>query len=162
MKYYSGVGSRKTPNHIVQIMVQIAHILQSRGYILRSGGADGADRAFEIGAADKADIFYANQATQAAADIAKQFHPAWNRCSQYARKLHARNAFQVLGINLNTPSKFLICWTPDGCESHAERSIKTGGTGTAISGHYNVPVFNLANTASLERITTNLLQGVVT
>lgn len=161
MKYYSGVGSRQTPQDILALIENIAVVLAQRNFTLRSGGAYGADKAFEIGAGMDADIFYADQATQAAADIAKQFHPAWHRCSNYARKLHARNAFQVLGINLDTPSKFLICWTPDGCEYHANRSIKTGGTGTAISiaNHYNVPVFNLANETSRTRICTKILNG---
>jgi hypothetical protein len=140
-------------------MTQISHVLQSRGFILRSGGADGADKAFEVGAGDDKEIYLAFHATSEAMAIAKQFHGAWNRCSEYARKLHGRNAFQVLGRDLSTPSQFLICWTPDGCECHAYRSIKTGGTGTAISiaDHYNVPVFNLANAESLAIVKETLL-----
>jgi len=100
------------------------------------------------------EIYLAKDATAKAMEIAEKFHPAWNRCSSYAKKLHARNAFQVLGRNLNKPSSFLICWTPDGCISHKTRSIKTGGTGTAISiaDHYNVPVFNLNRPDHIRRV----------
>jgi hypothetical protein len=145
--YYTGVGARKTPNNILAFMTKIAEKLATVDHVLRSGGAAGADSAFERGAGTFKQIFHANQATQQAMDIAAYFHPAWNSCSPFVKKLHGRNAFQVLGINLNDPSKFLICWTPGG-------GI-VGGTGTAISiaEYYKVPVYNLAIAAHLELFT---------
>ncbi len=153
-KFYTGVGSRRTPTDILAMMRKIAKKLAKNGYTLRSGGAKGADSAFESGASGSCEIYYASDANQAAMDIAAQFHPAWNRCSEYARKLHGRNAFQVLGRNLNSPSKFLICWTSDGCQSHHSRTIRTGGTGTAISiaSAYQVEIFNLNNQVSYRRL----------
>ena len=153
MKYYTGVGSRKTPSEILDIMSKMARKLDLAGWTLRSGGALGADRAFEAGAMNK-QIFFANQATAPAMEIAGRLHPAWHRCGEYARKLHGRNSFQVLGPDLQTPSKFLVCWTPDGCESHSSRQFQTGGTGTAISiaSVSGIQIFNLANRASLQRI----------
>lgn len=144
--YYTGVGSRKVPQDIARLMTRSAIKIDLMGGTLRSGGAPGSDLAFETGATSK-EIFRAKDATPEAMGIAAEFHPAWNRCSDYAKRLHGRNAFQVLGRKLCDPSKFLICWTPDGCESHAERSIETGGTGTAISiaDNYGVPVINLFN-----------------
>ena len=152
-KYYTGVGSRNTPVDILSLMSAISKRLAGLGWTLRSGGAAGADTAFE-GGTSRADIFYEEYANMAAMEIASKFHPAWNRCNEYVRKLHARNAFQVLGFDLDTPSKFLVCWTPDGCISHATRSIQTGGTGTAISiaDHYGVKVFNLARPEHLKRL----------
>ena len=38
MKYYAGIGSRKTPKEILDLMSVIGEYLQSKGYILRSGG----------------------------------------------------------------------------------------------------------------------------
>jgi len=147
MKYYTGVGSRKTPENILNMMTLIARFLEQKGYILRSGGAQGADKAFEEGVTDpnNKEIYYAAQASPAAMDIAARFHPAWHKCSPYAQKLHGRNSFQVLGFDLNTPSEFLICWTPDGCTQHIGRSFQTGGTGTAISiaDHYGTRIVNL-------------------
>jgi hypothetical protein len=153
-KYYTGVGSRATPQHILQIMTAVAAKLMASDWILRSGGADGADSAFEAGAGDYKHIFYANDATSAAMDIAAKFHPAWNRCSAFAKRLHGRNSFQVLGENLDAPSSMLICWTRDGAYSNNMRSISTGGTGTAISiaDHYRVQIFNLAQAAHLARV----------
>ena len=134
--FYTGVGSRKTPVEILHLMQLIARKAAQSGYILRSGGVDGADKAFEQGCDSvngQKEIYYANQATEQAMEIAAKFHPAWGACSAYAKKLHGRNSFQVLGINLNLPSDRLICWTPDGCITHAQRTRATGGTGTAIS-----------------------------
>ena len=49
MKYYTGIGSRTTPEHILKLMTKIGKYLALNGYVLRSGGANGADTAFEIG-----------------------------------------------------------------------------------------------------------------
>jgi len=155
--FYTGVGSRITPEWVLDKMTLIAMRLSKAGYILRSGGAKGADKAFERGSALH-EIYYASDATDAAAAIAGGLHPAWDCCSQWAKRLHARNAFQVLGRELDNPSKFLICWTPDGCEKHADRTSGSGGTGTAISiaSEHGVPVFNLENQASLNRLNSYL------
>jgi hypothetical protein len=147
MQHYTGVGSRNTPAEILQLITRIAKQLSALNYMLRSGGADGADRAFESGANGLCRIFYAQHATAEAMELASKFHPAWERCGTFAKRLHGRNSLQVLGPNLNEPSEFLICWTPDGCISHQKRRINTGGTGTAISiaNAYNIPIHNLGN-----------------
>jgi len=155
MKWYTGVGSRKTPLVILQIMRDLAFKLDKSGYVLRSGGADGADSAFASGT-DHSAIFRPSHVKPNSPPyaIAKAFHPAWERCGDYVRKLHARNAFQVLGYDLVTPSDFLVCWTPDGACTHQERSIKTGGTGTAISIAHanNIKVFNMARPDHADRV----------
>ncbi len=153
--WYTGVGSRNTPQYILELMTAIAIKMQFLGYVLRSGGAKGADSAFEQGASNLKEIYYARDCTPQAMEIAGRFHPAWHAMrkdgitpvvSDFARKLHGRNSFQVLGRNLDYPSNYCICWTPDGATTHMERSQRTGGTGTAISiaDAYNVPVVNLA------------------
>jgi hypothetical protein len=49
---YAGIGARKTPEEVLQVMERAGRILGSRGYTLRSGHAAGADMAFERGALD--------------------------------------------------------------------------------------------------------------
>lgn len=49
MKYYTGVGSRETPEHILKFIEDVAYWLAGRGYTGRSGSAAGADTAFEQG-----------------------------------------------------------------------------------------------------------------
>ncbi len=149
---YCGVGSREAPVNILAKMREIAKYLAQHNWILRSGGADGADTAFESGCDEisgEKEIFlpwkgFNNSTsnlytiTQAAFDLAGTIHPAWDKCSQGAKKLHARNCFQVLGENLNDPVNLLICWTKNGKE--------IGGTATAIkiAKKHNIRIINLA------------------
>ena len=156
MNYYTGIGSRRTPIEISVLMTKIALKLSNTGlWTVRSGGAAGADAAFEIGTALSGliEIYRPKHATPEALKMAESVHPAWNRCSDYAKQLHARNCFQVLGPSLDSPSKYVICWTPDGAEHRHETSINTGGTGQAIriASLYKVPVFNMANSARLNK-----------
>jgi hypothetical protein len=143
MRFYTGVGSRKTPEAILAVMTKLAAALNGQQWRLRSGGAIGADSAFEKGASGNSDIYLAKDATNQAIRIAAKTHPAWHRCNNYVRQLHGRNVLQVLGTDLSTPSGMLICWT-DGAQI-------VGGTGTAIrlAIKYGVPVRNLADKAVL-------------
>lgn len=160
--FYTGVGSRQTPQAIQGGMAYVAQLLSNMGWVLRSGGAIGADKAFQTGAkASLAEIYrplgeqrYPTELWEQAMQIAASTHPAWNHCSDYAKALHTRNVFQVLGGDLNTPSRFVLCWTPDGAEYTRETSRATGGTGTAIriADMYGVPVFNLANQTVIDRM----------
>lgn len=148
LRYYTGVGSRKTPREILLLMIKIAEYAAHRNWVLRSGHAENADQAFEEGCDNvcgRKEIYLAKGCTAASMELAAKFHPKWDRCGEFARKLHGRNSFQVLGPNLNLPSRVLVCWTSDGCCSHKTRSIATGGTGTAISiaDMYNVKIYNL-------------------
>ena len=45
-KFYTGVGSRETPSEVLQVMTDLAYALASEDWVMRSGGADGADTAF--------------------------------------------------------------------------------------------------------------------
>lgn len=144
------------------------------GWTLRSGGADGADKAFEDGCDDatgKKEIFLPwkgfnkNSSTlypppDGAMRIAEEIHPAWKALREPARKLVARNMQQVLGKELTSGVKFVICWTKDGCESYKTYSIRTGGTGTAISlaSLNNIPIFNLKNKYAHERALNMLIE----
>ncbi len=159
MKYYAGIGSRETPDDVLELMKHLASELANAGYTLRSGGADGADTAFEVGckeAKGNMEIFLPwkgfNKNPSPHYDIpkdaytlAQKFHPAWFRLSPAAQKLMARNIQQVLGKDLNTPSLFVICYTKDGCINEKTRTKETGGTGQAIAlaSSLDIPVFNL-------------------
>lgn len=158
MPYFTGVGSRGASPEILEKMVEIGKYLASRGYVLRSGGANGADMAFEQGCdLDNGvkEIFLPwknfnknlsplfldafDTAIQSHAyTIAKAIHPNWEACGPISKKFHSRNIFQVLGKDLLTPSEFVVCWTPNG--------KIVGGTATAINlalGR-NIKVINLA------------------
>ncbi len=148
-RFYAGIGSRETPSQTLSLMTEVAGLLENKGFTLRSGGADGADAAFERGVSRKENKeiylpwrgFNHNPSTlynptPSALKMASLFHPAWDRCSQGAQKLHARNCHQVLGLDLQTPSLFILCWTKDG--------KLAGGTAQAmrIAQHHRIPIIN--------------------
>jgi hypothetical protein len=146
LESYTGFGSRRTPCHRFPLLREIASELEALGYVLRSGGADGADIAFESGvkSLDAKQIFYPDGSVPCAAfDLAEQHHPAWSRCSAYARRCHARNCMQVLGAELNDPSAFGVCWTPGARE--------VGGSAQAmrIARAFDVQVYNVADEKQL-------------
>jgi len=148
-KIYSGIGSRKTPSDVLELMIGIARKLDLLGYVLRTGDASGADESFRNATSNK-EVFCAMDATPEAMDFTSKFHPHWKNLKEYNRKLHGRNAQIILGMDLELPSDFVICWTPDGSFS--------GGTGQGlrICNFLNIPIFNLALEASRIRLETFL------
>lgn len=187
--YYTGVGSRKTPKEIQKMMREASFMLAKRGWCLRSGGADGADLAFQHGVAayviaeeienphEVADIYipwegfnhhYSSEAGiivcpgkwgnwPEAEKIAARVHPAWHAVKKdgspvmerSVKALHTRNVYQVLGDNLDQPSKFLLCWAP------VDRwGVPKGGTRTAwvVAEQSGVECFNLFHESVHQRI----------
>ena len=154
MVYYAGIGSRETPDHCLAMMKDVGKKLAKMGLVLRSGGADGADLAFENGCnlvngkkeimlpwagfnnSDSKIYHYPKEAY----DIAYQFHPYLQNCKQSIVKLMARNSCQVLGMDLKTHSSFIVCY----CLKNKKGEYQ-GGTGQAlrIAEHYNIPIFNM-------------------
>lgn len=160
-KYYAGIGSRETPEHIQIIMTEIGEILERRKFILRTGYAIGADQAFgknvtprnkEIYNTDDCYIkgekqSYTKYDLDFAETMVKEYHPVPNSLKGSARQLIARNTFQIFGLGkINTNSAFVICYTQDGAESNVT-SVDTGGTGQAIriAHDYGIPIYNLKN-----------------
>jgi hypothetical protein len=161
MKYYTGIGSRETPKEILKLMVNLGDGLYGQGYTLRSGGAPGADQAFEWGAArhlpanDVAEIYLPwasfcegqrskivaarKEPQDEAYEIAAKYHPRWKYLKFGAKKLHARNVHQIFGYDVNEPefSSFVVCWTKGGKGG--------GGTGQAlrIAKDYDIPIYDL-------------------
>jgi len=88
-----------------------------------------------------------------AESLSSRFHPGWNYLSEPARKLMSRNAMQVLTKSLDSPVRFVMCYTGDGARITSETSGKTGGTGQAIriANEYGVNVTNLGNKSDYEK-----------
>jgi hypothetical protein len=151
-RFYAGIGSRDTPGPVILTMMHIAAGMAERGFILRSGGAQGADRAFAEAVEDNptTEIYLpwngfngcyggiVMPSTEWSRQLVGAFHPNPAALSQGAFKLMERNAYQVLGPTPDAVrSEFIVCWTKDGGPS--------GGTGQAlrIARYYDIPVFNL-------------------
>lgn len=147
MKIYAGIGSRKTPKFFCDLMTELAVELDSAGWILSSGGARGADQAFMRGSKN-CHLWLPHQGSNGfqtdlqilpeAYEMAERFyHLDWDDLGDFGQAAMARNCHIVLGADLDTPVKFIICWTPEG-------KIR-GGTGQAlrIAKAYRIPVLNL-------------------
>ncbi len=177
MRAYAGIGSRETPSDILGEMALFGKTLANL-MILRSGAAPGADEAFETGCKSsdgRREIFlpwkgfqkndsHLYGVDQRASDIAATVHPHFQYMKRPVKLLIARNMHQILGVDLDRPVEFVICWTKDGCENHETYTpTKTGGTGSAIAlaSKLDIPVYNLYNPNRLidayehvQRITT--------
>jgi hypothetical protein len=155
LKFYAGIGSRTSPPETLKLMTEIAIVLHNKQYILRSGGAEGADTAFAKGAGltPYVVIFRPRDTYRnpAAIELAAKFHPAWDQCNDYARQCHGRNAMIILGLELDNPVQFVVCWTPP--------DIPYGGTklGMRIAEAHNIPVYNLALAGDQARLGTEQL-----
>lgn len=175
-KCYTLIGSRETPDDILELMEEIAVKLNSQGWVVRSGGADGADTCAEqqhayedwrmeiylpwngfngrsnlkLGYIDSARL----ETYGTAQGIAEDLHPNWEACSRGARALHTRNVFQIMGKDLDKNSKFVICWAiPTG-----DGQFVKGGTGQAVrlAITLGIPIFNLYHEEVVERLTKYL------
>lgn len=155
-KYYAGIGSRRTPVSLMTTIQNITLEMNKYNYVLRSGGAEGADTFFEQHAKQK-EIYlpwkgFNNNSSdlhgvsEEALKMAEKYHPSWNSLSDGAKKLMARNCYQVLGKDLSKPVNLIICYTTDGMSS--------GGTGQAlrIAESLNIPIFNLYYTDCVQNL----------
>lgn len=176
---YTGIGSRQTPDSILALMEEMGYCLAKKGLILRSGGADGADHAFEKGvrqANGAAEIFipwatYSKEKDHhdkyimpfTDQDITDQAFrrimtliPYWDNLRRPIKLLHGRNVFQILGRRLNDPSDFVICYAkPTG-----KKKKPKGGTGVtvALGEQCGVEIINLAMPKDLKRFKKALNQ----
>lgn len=77
----------------------------------------------------------------------------WMPMRQGAKYLHTRNVYQLLGQDLNTPSRFVLCWAEPKCADRRTEEVK-GGTGTAVKlGIDNgVEIINLYHQDNLDRV----------
>jgi Trp operon repressor len=159
---YAGIGSRETPQEVLELMTKAAKYLESLGYTLRSGRAPGADAAFEKGVTSKKEIFLGSVKTgERELKIAEEIHPAWNvmldstrkkaiakgndpeRSASFVANLMARNTNQIFGKNLDTPVDFVLFYAKE----TADPLRPAGGTGQAVemARRKGIPTINMAD-----------------
>jgi hypothetical protein len=148
-------------------MEELAARLARRGWLLRTGISPGADQAFFRGAragAGRVELYLPWPGFEADAwadaqgpevcvlmapsaeahELAARFHPRWQALAPRERQLLARDAHEVLGADLASPSSFVVCWTAEA--SLDGKGVYADGTGQAlrIAHGYGIPIFNLA------------------
>ena len=150
-------------------MTYIATSYEYKGKVLRSGGADGADTAFQRGVRDPSKrqiflpwdgfnglkhcpengIFYWKYLTghKLAAETVRRYHPAPDRLSAGGFSLMARNAMQILGPTMDDPVELVVCYAP-----LDKKGNPKGGTSQAIriAQDHGIQVKNLADESVLE------------
>lgn len=153
---YSGIGSRKTPANILKRMTQTAKQLESMGYLLRTGGAVGADFAFAAGCTNKQIFLPKNgynclqqteqniivsdpEIIKKATEILKQVYPRYDSVSELTKKLQIRNVYILLGEHLDKPSDFVCYWAEE------VNGKPVGGTSIAlkICDLFNIPTIKI-------------------
>ncbi len=157
MKSFAGIGSRETPQECLEILRDACEYLANKGYILRSGGADGADSWCEKGCDlangekeiylpwkgfnyNNSNLYLENLKNyEQAKEIAAKYHPAWGRLRESVKLLMGRNCHQILGKSLDNPVKFVLCYCV------VKNGEFMGGTGQACrhAKDLNIPIFNL-------------------
>lgn len=153
MKYITIIGSRNTPENICNFITEIAKEFAQEGWTVRSGGANGADLAGELGVnlvGGKKEIYlpwvkFNKNTSELVAPGFENWEEALHILSSVYTdnapksiiKLHGRNVYQVLGRDLKTPSEVVLCFTEGG--------KIVGGTATAINLALknNIPVINI-------------------
>lgn len=157
MKTYAGIGNKKTPENIINIIKIVAILLSHDKYVCATGACTGADQAFaegtimangfvhlhvpwesyEIGWRSKLKghirTFVLKDDDVEAYNTVAIFHPAYHKLSPSVKALHARS------YNIVKNASFMVCWTEDG--------QVTGGTGQAIkiATYFHLPIYNLGN-----------------
>ena len=174
-KIFAGIGSRKTPPEVCEIFAILSSQLCSKGWTLRSGRAEGADKSFEYGARGvrgSCEIYLPNKHKHTSIEqitrehpepwdqtryidevtgcvlgckvIARLLHPNGKNLSPEVLELHARNTYQILGQDLNTP----VMWLYAGLRAGGRGE---GGTGQALrlAKMLNIPIidYGVYNTA---------------
>src|SRR5688572_5678480 len=116
--YYAGIGAHQNvPDKILNQMSDIAFRFSRMDWILRSGGAQQCDLAFEtgLGLLGRKEIYLAGDASPRAYEIARTFvRGEWDDRGSYAQDLLARNVHQMLGRDLDRPSRIAVCYTSNG------------------------------------------------
>lgn len=178
VQVYAGIGPRKTPPDVFNVMVELGRLLCARGWTLRTGGAEGADTAFLNGCLlwEPRDELYlpepgynGHQASAAVlarpmpsayAIAAKYNQTWWANHTERAKALHARNAHIILGRHLIDPVRMVVTWTRDGSNDGVGRSGGTAAALRIVAGEApDALIFNLARPEHMERINRFINDG---
>lgn len=167
---YAGIGARATPPDILSVMRGIARVLAKDGFLCQTGAAKGADQAFAEGALcgggevalmlpwDSYEQEWINNlvgsfSVRVLANTDKlaymsvnEHHPSFERLSQGAKRLHARNWLILQDI------KFVICWTPGG------KGQGGTGQGIRIARQAGAEIHDLGNPSVLKHFIDKLIE----
>ena len=151
--FYAGIGSRKTPQACLDMMTKIGRVCVKKGLTLRSGGAVGADQAFEKGcdleegtkeiwSPKSQKIIEHEWAIKEAVSVCWEYPLL--KMKPYTQSLIIRNMYQILGYDREEirPVDFVVFY----CEGDPlMQGNISGGTRYAVrlAHKYKIPHYNL-------------------
>lgn len=165
--YYAGVGQRKNlPDGVFDAMKDVSKRLRNMGWVLRSGGAEGSDTAFQIGAGKDSIVYTSTkqekeklkhaygfvmgldemtdaQVSEARASVMR-LHPKHGKgLDEYATGKMARNYWQVVGTDGTMDSAFVACY--------ADQNSRGTWQTIRLAKERGIPVFNAAEYEDIEQ-----------
>lgn len=163
-KAYAALSNKNAPEEVVETMRRLVHKLNDEGYTLRTAGNEGPEESLEAqteqkevhipwkGFNNRESRF--NRNDNNAIEIVQAFHPTFASLKPAVQAIIARSAHVILGKDLRSPVRFLVCWSEDGLENAKDRSIKSGymGMPVAVANSLSIPVFNLKNADATTRL----------
>ena len=175
-KYITIIGSRIITDEEYYTLKNLASTLHGMGYVLRSGGADGADstishllnievyipwNGFNNLYHNGKTVFELSKLPNQ--DLAKsrimKIHPAPQKLTQGALKLHTRNIYQVIGFRgIDGVKSEMVIY----CADEGNDFLPKGGTRTAIAyaKQLNIPVYNIRNGANAQKIVKAAMEAI--
>lgn len=178
-RVYAGVGSRRAPPEVLQLIEAIAGARAREGWTLRTGGSPGCDQAFLRGALAArgavelylpwrgfaraawrggAAVAVSPQPSPLAHALAAELHPRWEELPAREHALLARDCEEVLGADLSAPAAELLCWTADGSLDGAGLFEDRTGQALRVARRAGVPVINLARPEGERRMRRSLVR----
>ncbi len=163
-KSYVGTGNRDTPEVVLKQMHQLAAELSQFGYVLRSGGLDGPDLAFEAGSKEtelhlpwrdfnqrKAFSYFNGPENKV---LAKMFQPTFDGLKPAIQAFLCKNVRCIMGKDLKSPARFIVIWSTDGAEHSRDIVQATGAMAhlIKIASAMKIPVFNLGKQGAEQRL----------
>lgn len=169
------IGSRTAPERFTKTGIKIGRKLSDLGLIGYSGGADGMDNSFMFDySPDRRRIILPENGfnglwhngndiiDSGTLDVSRAAVEAMKVAGNFdtqpdsTKRKYSRNIFQVLGLDLNSPTDFVLFWAPE-----KEFAVK-GGTGIAYrtARLHNIPTFNLWNPRVMDEVCETL--GIIT
>lgn len=156
-EFYTGLASSETPEKVRAVMWAFAEVMRQRGARLRTGAELGAREGFRAGAGPAQTTyipwdFYCGASTTLGAILTAGWEPAimraamtfgdWRHLSADEKALAICAVVQLMGLDMKSPSRLVVCWVTD----------ETTAPAITIAKASNIPVLNMQRPDHLKRI----------
>ena len=166
MKYYTGLSLDNIPLQHVAILHLIGEALKP-DFFLRSGDGNSGEASLREGCESQGEIFIPHKGfneSPSRFSLENIMQEKIDACKEIVLKVapdveqyhnsdrHYITAFQLLGLELDEPSKFLLVDAPKSLmtdDSHVSTAIK-------LAEYCSIPVFNIAKKEHFERMKTKV------